>query len=98
MQFQRLRLVGFKSFVDPAEVQIEAGLTGDCVGHLLQAVTALDQHDLDIGIDAINQGLVIGKCGVNRIVYKEFAKAFLVAENVRIYNSYKPVKFHQIVL
>ncbi|MCV0413937.1 MAG: chromosome segregation protein SMC [Brevundimonas sp.] len=28
MQFQRLRLVGFKSFVDPAEVQIEAGLTG----------------------------------------------------------------------
>uniref|UniRef100_A0A0N4Z836 RRM domain-containing protein n=1 Tax=Parastrongyloides trichosuri TaxID=131310 RepID=A0A0N4Z836_PARTI len=24
MQFQRLRLVGFKSFVDPAEVQIEA--------------------------------------------------------------------------
>ena len=28
MQFQRLRLVGFKSFVDPAEGQIEAGLTG----------------------------------------------------------------------
>ena len=28
MQFQRLRLVGFKSFVDPAEVQIESGLTG----------------------------------------------------------------------
>ena len=28
MQFQRLRLVGFKSFVDPAEVHIEAGLTG----------------------------------------------------------------------
>jgi len=28
MQFQRLRLVGFKSFVDPTEVQIEAGLTG----------------------------------------------------------------------
>jgi len=28
MQFQRLRLVGFKSFVDPAEVQIEPGLTG----------------------------------------------------------------------
>ncbi|GAA0867865.1 chromosome segregation protein SMC [Brevundimonas basaltis] len=28
MQFQRLRLVGFKSFVDPAEVHIEPGLTG----------------------------------------------------------------------
>ena len=28
MQFQRLRLVGFKSFVDPTEVQIEPGLTG----------------------------------------------------------------------
>ena len=28
MQFQRLRLVGFKSFVDPAEVWIEPGLTG----------------------------------------------------------------------
>ncbi|WEK38697.1 MAG: chromosome segregation protein SMC [Candidatus Brevundimonas colombiensis] len=28
MQFQRLRLVGFKSFVDAAEVQIESGLTG----------------------------------------------------------------------
>ncbi|QTC86841.1 chromosome segregation protein SMC [Brevundimonas pondensis] len=28
MQFQRLKLVGFKSFVDAAEVQIEAGLTG----------------------------------------------------------------------
>ena len=28
MQFQRLRLSGFKSFVDPAEVQIEPGLTG----------------------------------------------------------------------
>ena len=28
MQFQRLRLVGFKSFVDPTEVHIEAGLTG----------------------------------------------------------------------
>jgi chromosome segregation protein len=28
MQFQRLRLVGFKSFVDPAEVMIEPGLTG----------------------------------------------------------------------
>jgi chromosome segregation protein len=28
MQFQRLRLVGFKSFVDPSEVQIEPGLTG----------------------------------------------------------------------
>ncbi len=28
MQFQRLRLVGFKSFVDPSEVHIEAGLTG----------------------------------------------------------------------
>ena len=28
MQFQRLRLVGFKSFVDPAEVLIEPGLTG----------------------------------------------------------------------
>jgi chromosome segregation protein len=28
MQFQRLRLVGFKSFVEPAEVQIEPGLTG----------------------------------------------------------------------
>ncbi|MED5538722.1 MAG: AAA family ATPase [Pseudomonadota bacterium] len=28
MQFQRLRLVGFKSFVDPAEVHIESGLTG----------------------------------------------------------------------
>jgi chromosome segregation protein len=28
MQFQRLRLVGFKSFVDPAEVFIEPGLTG----------------------------------------------------------------------
>jgi chromosome segregation protein len=28
VQFQRLRLVGFKSFVDPAEVHIEPGLTG----------------------------------------------------------------------
>ncbi|KQS55503.1 chromosome segregation protein SMC [Brevundimonas sp. Leaf363] len=28
MEFQRLRLVGFKSFVDPAEVMIEPGLTG----------------------------------------------------------------------
>jgi chromosome segregation protein len=28
MQFQRLRLVGFKSFVDAAEVHIESGLTG----------------------------------------------------------------------
>ncbi|WP_313004626.1 chromosome segregation protein SMC [Brevundimonas sp.] len=28
MQFQRLKLVGFKSFVDAAEVQIESGLTG----------------------------------------------------------------------
>ena len=28
MQFQRLRLIGFKSFVDPAEVHIEPGLTG----------------------------------------------------------------------
>ncbi|RZJ05767.1 MAG: chromosome segregation protein SMC [Brevundimonas sp.] len=28
MQFQRLRLVGFKSFVDPSEVHIEPGLTG----------------------------------------------------------------------
>ncbi|WP_298124457.1 AAA family ATPase [Brevundimonas sp.] len=28
MQFQRLRLVGFKSFVEPAEVFIEPGLTG----------------------------------------------------------------------
>ncbi|MDI1280235.1 chromosome segregation protein SMC [Brevundimonas sp.] len=28
MQFQRLRLVGFKSFVDPAEFHIEPGLTG----------------------------------------------------------------------
>jgi len=28
MQFQRLRLVGFKSFVDPADVHIEPGLTG----------------------------------------------------------------------
>ena len=28
MQFQRLRLVGFKSFVDAAEVHIEPGLTG----------------------------------------------------------------------
>ncbi|MGI4817479.1 MAG: chromosome segregation protein SMC [Janthinobacterium lividum] len=28
MHFQRLRLSGFKSFVDPAEVQIEPGLTG----------------------------------------------------------------------
>ncbi|HZV84942.1 MAG TPA: AAA family ATPase, partial [Brevundimonas sp.] len=28
MEFQRLRLVGFKSFVDPAEVHIEPGLTG----------------------------------------------------------------------
>lgn len=28
MQFQRLRLVGFKSFVDPTEVHIEPGLTG----------------------------------------------------------------------
>ena len=28
MQFQRLRLVGFKSFVDASEVQIEPGLTG----------------------------------------------------------------------
>jgi chromosome segregation protein len=28
VQFQRLRLVGFKSFVEPAEVHIEPGLTG----------------------------------------------------------------------
>lgn len=28
MQFQRLRIVGFKSFVDPSEVFIEPGLTG----------------------------------------------------------------------
>lgn len=28
MQFQRLRIVGFKSFVDASEVQIEPGLTG----------------------------------------------------------------------
>ena len=28
MQFQRLRLVGFKSFVDASEVFIEPGLTG----------------------------------------------------------------------
>ena len=28
MEFQRLRLSGFKSFVDPAEVMIEPGLTG----------------------------------------------------------------------
>ena len=28
MQFQRLRLVGFKSFVDPTEFHIEPGLTG----------------------------------------------------------------------
>jgi len=28
MQFQKLKLVGFKSFVDAAEVQIESGLTG----------------------------------------------------------------------
>lgn len=28
MHFQRLRLVGFKSFVDPTEIFIEAGLTG----------------------------------------------------------------------
>ncbi|WP_421730961.1 chromosome segregation protein SMC [Brevundimonas sp.] len=28
MQFQRLRLIGFKSFVDASEVQIEPGLTG----------------------------------------------------------------------
>ena len=28
MKFSRLRLVGFKSFVDPSEVLIEAGLTG----------------------------------------------------------------------
>lgn len=28
MQFQRLRVVGFKSFVEPAEVLIEPGLTG----------------------------------------------------------------------
>ena len=28
MEFQRLRLAGFKSFVDPAEVRIEPGLTG----------------------------------------------------------------------
>ena len=28
MQFQRLRLVGFKSFVDPTEVHITPGLTG----------------------------------------------------------------------
>ncbi|RZJ80504.1 MAG: hypothetical protein EON88_31915, partial [Brevundimonas sp.] len=28
MQFQRLRLVGFKSFVDASEFHIEPGLTG----------------------------------------------------------------------
>ena len=28
MQFQRLRLAGFKSFVDPQEFRIEPGLTG----------------------------------------------------------------------
>ena len=28
MEFQRLRIVGFKSFVDPVEFRIEPGLTG----------------------------------------------------------------------
>ena len=28
MHFQRLRLAGFKSFVDPTEFRIEPGLTG----------------------------------------------------------------------
>ena len=28
MQFQRLRLSGFKSFVEPTEFRIEPGLTG----------------------------------------------------------------------
>ncbi|KAA6405322.1 hypothetical protein DPQ22_05275 [Candidatus Tokpelaia sp.] len=28
MQFVKLRLAGFKSFIDPAELVIEAGLTG----------------------------------------------------------------------
>ena len=28
MHFQKLRLVGFKSFLDPVEVQIEDGITG----------------------------------------------------------------------
>ena len=28
MQFKRLKLVGFKSFVEPAELRIEPGLTG----------------------------------------------------------------------
>ena len=28
MQFTRLRLSGFKSFVDPAELRVEPGLTG----------------------------------------------------------------------
>src|ERR1700740_3862591 len=28
MQFQRLKLAGFKSFVDPVEFRIEPGLTG----------------------------------------------------------------------
>ncbi len=28
MQFTRLRLIGFKSFVEPTEVSIETGLTG----------------------------------------------------------------------
>ena len=28
MRFEKLRLSGFKSFVEPAELRIEAGLTG----------------------------------------------------------------------
>ena len=28
MKFERLRLAGFKSFCDPTEFKIEAGLTG----------------------------------------------------------------------
>jgi len=28
MQIKRLRLTGFKSFVDPADLRIEPGLTG----------------------------------------------------------------------
>ena len=47
MEFQRLRLAGFKSFVDPAEFRIEPGLTGivgpNGCGKVARLIAALDR-------------------------------------------------------